>query len=56
LLEHGEWYNVMDSAFNLHINEAVISESLVVRKPTEDGTVTSLECFNNLGELELFFS
>lgn len=55
LLEHGTWYNVMDPMFNLHLNEADIAESWVVRKPTEDGTVSSLEVFDKNGELIVTF-
>jgi len=55
LFEHGEWYNVMDPAFNLHIHEPGITSAWIVRKPTEDGMVTSLECFNASGELVVTF-
>jgi putative hemin transport protein len=46
LLERGPWYNVMDPDFNLHINMDGIVDAWVVRKPTEDGMVTAIECFN----------
>ncbi|MGD1847688.1 MAG: hemin-degrading factor [Salibacteraceae bacterium] len=55
LLEYGDWYNVMDPAFNLHVNEPSIQQCWVVRKPTEDGVVTALECFNQRGEQVLQF-
>ncbi len=52
----GEWFNVMDEAFNLHARETEIAKAYVVRKPTEDGTVTSVEFFNKDGEdVALFF-
>lgn len=51
LVEHGPWYNVLDPGFNLHLNESHITDAWVVRKPTEDGDVTSLETFNADGEL-----
>lgn len=46
VLEARGWFNVMDEPFNLHINQDNITRAFVVRKPTEDGTVTSLEIFN----------
>ncbi len=56
LLDHEGWFNVMDPDFNLHVKEAGISSCWIVRKPTEDGMVTALECFNEAGEqvLQLF--
>lgn len=51
LLDYGTWFNIMDPDFNLHLNEAAIASSFVVRKPTEDGTVTSLEVFDESGEM-----
>jgi putative hemin transport protein len=51
IVDYGPWLNVLDPEFNLHIFEADIKESWVVRKPTEDGEVTSLECFDANGEL-----
>jgi putative hemin transport protein len=49
LLDYGDWFNVMDPDFNLHVNEPLISQSWIVRKPTQDGVVTALECFNAAG-------
>lgn len=51
IVEHGPWINVLDPIFNLHVNETKIHSSWIVRKPTEDGEVTSLELFNEKGEL-----
>lgn len=51
LLEHGPWYNVMDPEFNLHLNETAIDQAWVVRKPSVDGDVTSLEVFDAAGEV-----
>lgn len=51
IVEHGPWINVLDPAFNLHVKEGAITESWVVRKPTVDGIVTSLELFNERKEL-----
>lgn len=51
IVEHGPWINVLDPMFNLHAKEDAISQSWIVRKPTEDGIVTSLELFNEKKEL-----
>lgn len=51
IVEHGPWINVLDPSFNLHVRENAIAESWIVRKPTEDGIVTSLELFNERKEL-----
>ena len=56
VLEARGWFNVMDEKFNLHINQDEIRSAWVVRKPTSDGMVTSLEIFNQTGDnVALFF-
>lgn len=56
VLEARGWFNVMDEKFNLHINQNEIAKAFVVKKPTVDGIVTSLEIFNREGEnVALFF-
>lgn len=47
----GEWFNVLDPHFNLHVRESAIASLWVVRKPTVDGLVQSLEAFDAHGEL-----
>ena len=42
----GPWYNVLDPGFQLHLNEELVEASWIVRKPTSDGTVTSLELYD----------
>jgi len=42
---HGEWINIFNTRFTLHLIESAIAESWVTRKPTKDGFVTSLELF-----------
>lgn len=50
-IEHmGPWLNVLDAAFNLHLREDRIAESWLVRKPTVDGIVTSVETFTEAGD------
>ncbi len=51
LLPMEEWFNIMDPGFNLHLRETDIHEVWVVRKPTDDGIVTSLELLDNKGNL-----
>lgn len=56
VVEARGWYNVMDPDFNLHIDQDKVDSAYIVRKPTEDGTVTSLEIFNRDGrDIALFF-
>ncbi len=45
------WLNVLDSDFNLHLRQDCISSAWIVRKPTVDGVVTSLELFDHAGEV-----
>jgi putative hemin transport protein len=45
----GPWFNVLDPRFSLHLREGAIDSAWVVRKPTDDGVVTSLELFDALG-------
>ena len=47
----GNWLNVMDPDFNMHLNEDVIASAFVVHKNTEDGLVSSLELFDQDGEM-----
>ena len=50
------WFNVLDEHFNLHIKQDKIARAWIVKKPTADGIVTSLELFNDKGEnVALFF-
>jgi putative hemin transport protein len=46
----GPWVNVLDPGFNLHLREDHVASAWVVRKPTSDGVVTSLELFDANGE------
>lgn len=56
VLEARGWFNVMDEEFNLHINQDEIAAAWIVKKPTSDGIVSSLEIFNKQGEnVALFF-
>ncbi|MEO8205817.1 MAG: ChuX/HutX family heme-like substrate-binding protein [Chthoniobacterales bacterium] len=51
-----EWLNVLDDRFNMHLRETGVESAWIVRKPTRDGEVTSLELFDANGEnIILFF-
>ncbi|QYJ68999.1 hemin-degrading factor [Flavobacterium litorale] len=52
---HNDWYNVMDPDFNMHLDMSKIAQVWIVRKPTEDGMVTAIEVFNELGEIIVQF-
>jgi len=45
----GDWVNVLDPEFNLHVMGDAIGECYHVIKPTEDGDVNSLEVFADDG-------
>ncbi|MBZ2188548.1 hemin-degrading factor [Alcanivorax sp. JB21] len=53
LLSTGEWFNVLDPHFNLHMRTGEMTQVWVVRRPSEDGDITSLDAFNADGELVL---
>ena len=36
----GDWFNVLDPKFNLHLNEQSIATTWVTKKPTVDGIVS----------------
>lgn len=47
----GDWLNVMDPEFNLHLNEAEVASAYVVHKNTTEGLVSALELFDADGEM-----
>lgn len=49
-LWHKHWFNIMDPDFNMHLDMDSISQVWIVRKPTIDGVVTSLEVYNEMGQ------
>ena len=51
----GDWYNVLDPKFNLHLNMDSVASSWIVKKPTVDGIVTSLELFDKDGMMITYF-
>lgn len=51
LLERGHtgpehWLNILDPDFNMHLRQDLVDTAWVVKKPTEDGIVTSVELFD----------
>lgn len=46
-----DWINVLDPAFNLHLRRDMIAHSWLVKKPTQDGMVTSVEIFGHDKEM-----
>jgi putative hemin transport protein len=52
----GPWINVLDPAFNLHLRADLVTSAWLVRKPTDDGVVTSVELFDaEGGTIAMFF-
>lgn len=47
------WLHLTDPDFHLHVREAGIAQSWIVTKPTSDGPVTALECYDTRGEAVL---
>ena len=52
---HREWFNVMDPDFNLHLDMSKIASTYLVRKPGDGDMVTSVEVFNEMGDLIVQF-
>ncbi len=52
---HQNWYNILDPDFNMHLDMSKVAQTWIVRKPTEDGEVTSIEVFNEMGEIIVQF-
>ncbi|MBB2151763.1 hemin-degrading factor [Pedobacter gandavensis] len=55
LVETGPWFNVLDPDFNLHLRMDAIASIWLVKKPTKDGVVTSIEVFDDKGEIIVQF-
>ncbi|PJJ21993.1 putative hemin transport protein [Janthinobacterium sp. OK676] len=51
----GPWINVLDARFNLHLREDHVASAWVVKKPTVDGLVTSVELFDANGDTIVMF-
>lgn len=56
LVQTGPWFNILDPLFNMHLREDGIESVWLVKKPTKDGTVTSIEVYDaNGGIIVQFF-
>ena len=51
----GQWLNILDKEFNLHIDSNKIARAWLVKKPTADGEITSLEFYQDDETLVLQF-
>ncbi len=52
----GDWLNVLDEDFNLHLRIDLVAETWIVKKATADGFVTSIELYDANGlQLVQFF-
>ncbi|SER89902.1 hemin-degrading factor [Halopseudomonas bauzanensis] len=49
----GDWFNVLDADFNLHLKMPAVAHLWRVRKPSSDGVITSWEAYDADGELIL---
>lgn len=45
------WFNVLDPDFNLHLQTAGVHSMWVVKRPSEDGLITSVDGFNAAGDV-----
>lgn len=50
LVESGPWFNVLDPDFNMHLRLGGIHALWLVKKPTKDGLVHSLEAYDADGK------
>lgn len=55
-VEMGAWMNVLDPDFNLHVLNSAVKDVWVVKKPTRNGVVTSLEVYDINGKICLQFA
>ncbi|GAB3830500.1 hemin-degrading factor [Pontibacter rugosus] len=49
------WLNVLDPAFNMHLRQDTVGSAWVVKKPTRDGLVTSVEVYDHNKDLVVSF-
>ena len=51
----GNWINVLGPGFSLHLREDLVAQAWLVKKPSADGIVTSVELFDAAGEFIAYF-
>jgi len=54
-VQTGPWFNVLDPEFNMHLREDAIENIWVVKKPTDEGIVTSIEAYDAAGDIIVQF-
>jgi putative hemin transport protein len=55
LMPTGPWFNVLDPKFNLHLRQDKVATVYLVRKPSTDGDVHSIEAFDAGGNMIIQF-
>ena len=55
ILVAGPWINILDPRFSLHLREDHVASAWVVKQPTIDGLVTSVELFDAKGDTIVMF-
>lgn len=55
LLQSGPWFNILDPEFNMHLREDAVDSVWLVKKPTSDGVVTSIEAYDKEGNIIVQF-
>lgn len=55
IVQTGPWFNVLDPDFNMHLREVGIESVWLVKKPTKDGDVHSVEVYDEHGEIIVQF-
>ncbi len=55
VFSQARWLNILDERFNLHLNLDAIHTLWLVKKPTQYGYVSSIEGFDDQGELVVTF-
>ena len=46
VVEKSGWLNILDPEFNLHVQSAQVTQCWVVRKPSRNGVITTLELYD----------
>lgn len=55
LVQADTWYNILDQKFNMHLNEDGIADIWVVKKPSTNGIISSIEILDTAGEIIVQF-
>jgi putative hemin transport protein len=46
LVRHGQWFNVLDPSFNLHLDTTQIAQVWLIQRPSKYGQITAIEAFD----------